>query len=330
MDIESTGSASGRSQGSLNAEATMYARMLMTGPSSTSWELPYDLIWFMEKRIVGGRVVGFSKPDRDGWYTYTSDGLEDVVPIRAHQKVPPPELLALHHHKQFPSPEFVALVAMDLPGETRFPAFLHWSEAAKGSVLRFRADDFSEDLARVRIARCAALLGSGPRGTVSSATARSGAPDYLQTWLETKAAERAEHPVIRKGSYRGAACYHFSVRHPRGAHFSDALRRILRDLGFVVVDDPRFTESDSCVWFASHSKEHLDEVIRLVEGLADTPEAEEKALDQKLAEVADVHWFAADWRFLDTEIFSELEKEFGIRLYWTAEMDAYHLTLVKK
>ena len=104
----------------------------------------------------------------------------------------------------------------------------------------------------------------------------------------------------------------------------------MRDLGSAVADDPRFTESDSCVWFASHSKEHLDEVIRLVEGLASTPEEEEKALNQKLAEVADVHWFAADWRFLDTEIFSELEKEFGIRLYRTAEMDAYHFTLVKK
>ena len=111
---------------------------------------PYDILWVVKRRIVGGRVMALPKPNDDGWYT-----------------VEVPRLRARWSNRKVPQPEFLAIAAIDK--WLAFPVILHWSEAVEGSILRFCESDFARDAASERLARCANLLDAGSlRGPIAS------------------------------------------------------------------------------------------------------------------------------------------------------------------
>ena len=102
---------------------------------------PYDVIWILKRRIVGGRVEVVPAPNDDGCYTIEIGALKSRF---ANRRVPPPE--------------FLAIAALDK--WLAYPVFLHWTDAVKGSTLRFCAADFTRDVSSERMAHCAGLLAS--------------------------------------------------------------------------------------------------------------------------------------------------------------------------
>jgi hypothetical protein len=100
---------------------------------------PYDLIWILKNRIVGGRVAVLPNADADGYYS---------IEMR--------ELKALWSIGKIPRPEFLAIAPVDK--WFQYPVFLHRSEIVKGSVLRFGAAEFTCGVASDRMRRCAELI----------------------------------------------------------------------------------------------------------------------------------------------------------------------------
>lgn len=119
---------------------------------------------------------------------------------------------------------------------------------------------------------------------------------------------------------RTEGCYRFTVRHPCGTEFSNAFVRILRDLGYKVVDHPdfNFDTSDTAEWFAAKNQEHLDEVIRFLEAADPAADGFDDAVEKKLLELGDVADAVFDWKcFCPAAFANSLGNQLGIKIRWS-------------
>jgi hypothetical protein len=104
---------------------------------------PYDLIWILKDRIVGGRVIGVLQDD-NGCYTIKLE-----------------KLRARSFNKRIQRPEFLAIAPVDK--WMAFPVFLHRSEVIEGSVFHFQEGDFARDHASERLRFCVELIAKAGR-----------------------------------------------------------------------------------------------------------------------------------------------------------------------
>lgn len=117
----------------------------------------------------------------------------------------------------------------------------------------------------------------------------------------------------------------FFVERPCGAGFSDELAAALKGVGYSVVLDPRFEESDDYVWYASRNSDHLNELLQFIDaveravdpGSDESIEQADTTISERIEQMGDVYCYFSDWKWFEPECqAAHLRRSLGFGVRW--------------